>query len=108
MITLLSKLNKRLIVEQLQRMPDGRGSWTESWTEVGQVWASVNPVSSRERLQYQQMKRDVSHRIYVRYSDDFGGDVRFRLGTRIFVPVEPLNPSERSKLLEILAIEVVS
>lgn len=38
-------LNRRLVLEAAERLPDGAGGYLESWAGLGQVWAQILPGS---------------------------------------------------------------
>lgn len=41
-------LNRRLVLETEDRVPDGAGGFTVVWTVVGSVWAMIDPGPGRE------------------------------------------------------------
>lgn len=42
------RLNRLLVLETPQRLPDGAGGFTEAWLELGRLWAEITPRSGRE------------------------------------------------------------
>ena len=40
-------LNRRLVLEARERVPDGAGGYSESWTALGSHWAEVTPYRGR-------------------------------------------------------------
>jgi head-tail adaptor len=53
------RLARRLTLEHRQRVPDGAGGYSETWTPLGRLWAAVDarsgqaaagPVGERSRL----------------------------------------------------------
>jgi len=79
------RLDRRLVLEDPMRDPDGAGGFTETWTALGHVWANVVPQSGRETGDISAMR----YRITLRRAP-FGApsrprpDQRFRDGNRIF------------------------
>lgn len=59
-------LNRRLVLEVPQRMPDGAGGFTETWVELGVLWAEVTPRTGGERAGEELTLARVPYRIVVR------------------------------------------
>ena len=83
------KLNRKLMLEEAQRMPDGAGGWAINWVEVGIIWASVDAGSGRERAGEFLTVSTVSYRMTVRAAPHGAPsrpkpDQRFKDGSRIF------------------------
>ena len=45
------RLNRRLRLEEVTRVADGAGGFTEAWVEKGWLWAEVRSLSGRETTQ---------------------------------------------------------
>lgn len=78
-------LDSQLGLEDPMRIPDGAGGFTESWTELGKLWAHVMPQSGRESGDRSIMR----YRIFVRRmpTEDASRPrphQRFRDGDRIY------------------------
>ena len=83
-------LNRALVLEGVERAPDGAGGFTEVWTALGTLWAEVLPGSGSDTLGEERMLSAVPYRVTVR-----GAPVgaaarpragqRFREGTRLFL-----------------------
>lgn len=82
-------LNRRLVLEDVVRVADGAGGFTESWLPLGELWASLKAGSGRERLGGTLTVSAVPYRVIVRAAP-FGAasrprpDQRFRDGDRVF------------------------
>lgn len=55
----------RIIIQRTERTADGRGSWTNTWSLVARIKAAIQPISSKDRIEYAKANRQVSHKIYV-------------------------------------------
>ncbi|MCF6273693.1 MAG: head-tail adaptor protein [Rhodobacteraceae bacterium] len=44
------RLNRKLVLEERQKLPDGMGGFSESWVAKGALWASINAVGASEQL----------------------------------------------------------
>ncbi|MDH3264219.1 MAG: head-tail adaptor protein [Paracoccaceae bacterium] len=83
-------LNRRLVLEAPERVPDGAGGYTEVWTALGELWAEVRPGTGRESAGEFLTLSAVPYRIIVRAAP-VGAvsrpkpEQRFREGGRVFL-----------------------
>lgn len=82
-------LTRRLVLEEAVRLPDGAGGFSETWSELGTVWADIRPTGSRQRAGDAAVLSLVSYRIIVRAAPDGSprrpkAGQRFRDGARRF------------------------
>ncbi|MDF1621289.1 head-tail adaptor protein [Pseudothioclava nitratireducens] len=82
-------LNRRLVLEEAQRMPDGAGGYSLDWQALGEVWAQVTPGTGVERAGEFVTLASVPFRIVLRAAPEGSPrrprpEQRFRDGTRIF------------------------
>ena len=83
------RLNRKLVLEEAQRVPDGAGGWTLNWMALGTLWAAVDAGSGRERAGEFLTVSSVNYRITVRGAPQGAPsrpkpEQRFREGTRVF------------------------
>ena len=71
------RLNRRLVLEAPQRVPDGAGGFTESWAVLGRLWAQITPRSGRETAGAAMPLARVPLKIVVRAAP-VGSDARPR------------------------------
>jgi SPP1 family predicted phage head-tail adaptor len=103
--SLAAKLRHRVTIQSASQLSDGQGGFTETWTDGGEVYASIEPAKGYEKVQAMQMQTHVTHKIVMRYRTDVTTQSRLKFGTRIFWVKEVLNPKEENKTLEIKAQE---
>lgn len=83
------RLNRKLTLENLVRVPDGAGGFSDSWTPLGDHWAEVRTGIGRERsIEFTRISA-VYFRVIVRASPEGAPsrpkpDQRFREGNRLF------------------------
>ena len=83
------KLNRRLILEEAQRMPDGAGGFQLNWVPLGALWARLDAGAGRERAGEFLTVSSVPYRITVRAAP-YGApsrpkpEQRLRDGERVF------------------------
>ncbi|MGB3178969.1 MAG: head-tail adaptor protein [Albidovulum sp.] len=83
------KLNRKLILEEAQRVPDGAGGFVLTWATLGTHWARIEASSGRERAGEFVTVSTVSYRITVRAAVAGAPsrpkpEQRFREGARVF------------------------
>lgn len=92
-------LRTELALEQAVLEPDGLGGHAEAWSEVGLVFARVEPVSPASRFGAGQTLETVTHRITTRHRDDLKSGMRFRRQSRIFGIVTAHDPDDSGRYL---------
>ncbi|QJF51506.1 head-tail adaptor protein [Roseobacter ponti] len=84
------RLNRRLVLEEPQRLSDGAGGFSTQWHALGTLWADVTARTGRETAQSGAPVSAMSYRIIVRGAP-WGNaarpkpEQRFREGARIFL-----------------------
>ncbi|MEN8917627.1 MAG: head-tail adaptor protein [Octadecabacter sp.] len=84
------RLNRQLVLEAPTQVSDGAGGYTQDWTALGTLWASVTARSGREAAGVAAPLSRVAYKIIVRAAPT-GSDARpvanqrFRDGARRFV-----------------------
>lgn len=84
------RLNRKLVLENPNRMGDGAGGFAVAWQPLGIVWAEVTARSGRETTQAAAPISAMSFRIVLRATphgsiDRPKPEQRFRDGERIFL-----------------------
>jgi head-tail adaptor len=80
---------RRLVLEGVQRTPDGMGGFVETWAPRGTLWADIRPGVGREVADAFLARPEVALRIHVRGapvgapSRPVAGE-RFREGDRVY------------------------
>lgn len=109
----LPNLNRKLILEEPVRSPDGAGGFTQTWQALGQVWAEIKPGTGRERAAGFATVSTISFRITVRAAPEAAPsrpqpDQRFRAGSRIFRILAVTEAGAGAQYLTCFAQEEVS
>lgn len=82
-------LNRKLVLETPQHIPDGAGGQTVTWVALGEVWASIKATSGRVRGREAVSAARVPWKITLRAAP-LGSpsrprpEQRFRAGGRVF------------------------
>jgi SPP1 family predicted phage head-tail adaptor len=100
-----SELRHRLTLEQIERVSDESGGFTETWTTVATPWCDLRPLDGVETVEADRLAGRVSHEISLRYRPGVVPAMRFRKGTRVFHIVCVINVDERNRWLKCLCEE---
>lgn len=101
----MARYRHRINIQKRTRVFDGEG-WKYDWQTIDTVWASISPVSAQERLEWQKLDVEVTHKISLRpYPGINRVDYRLELGGRVFEIVSILNPKELGRRLDLVCIE---
>lgn len=100
-----SDLRHRLTLEQLSRVTDEGGGFSESWVTVATLFADLRPIGGDERFEADRLAGRVTHRIVLRYRAGVVPAMRFRTATRIFHIAAAIDADERRRWLNCLCEE---
>ncbi len=101
----IGRLRHRLVLESVERTPDGGGGATKTWIEEATVWADLRPLGGSESVVADHLSGRLSHEIVIRYRDGVTPAMRFRQDTRIFKISAVLDLEERHAFLRCLCTE---
>lgn len=103
-------LNRRLVLEEAQRSPDGGGGARLAWVAKGALWAEVRSGAGRERAGEFVTVSAASYRITVRAAQPGAPsrpkpEQRFREGSRVFLIQAVAEADARGRYLTCFASE---
>ena len=83
------RLNRRLILEAPQRVPDGSGGYAVNWLALGTHWAEISARGGNETIRSGEPVSEVAYRIVLRGAPVGSParplpEQRFRDGARTF------------------------
>jgi SPP1 family predicted phage head-tail adaptor len=104
-MTGIGELNRRLVLEEPVETPDGAGGVTRSYTLVMAVWAKVEPVTARFRVEADAPGANITHRITIRRRAAVTTRHRFKEGTRTYRIVSMHETDGTRRFLQIDAEE---
>ena len=99
-------LNKRITIQATTETPDGRGGFTEAWSDIGTCWADIRPLFAKQIFEYRSLNVHATHQIKVRASVDVDEDNRILYGTRIFEILTIENEAEAEVVKWLVCKEV--
>ncbi len=82
-------LNRKLTLEEPQKVPDGAGGFSTTWIALGEVWADIRVGTGREKADEFLTVSSLRFRITVRATPHGAPsrpkpEQRFRAGNRVF------------------------
>jgi len=104
------KLRHRLkILEPDQEQDSDTGDMETVWSELGTVWGSFEPYSTKEFIAAASNQNQTSCRAIVRYRTDITAGMRISFRSKLYEIVGPPLPDKESGLeyLTIMLAEVV-
>jgi len=100
-----SDLRHRLVLEELDRVSDEGGGFTETWAAAATVWCDLRPLAGSETVEADRLAGTVTHEIALRYRDGVAPAMRFRNAARVFHILSVINVDERNRWLKCLCEE---
>lgn len=97
--TQAGNLSVRLGLEQNFEIADGCGGFANQWSHAGDVWARIEPVTTRLETVAAAQEGRISHHIIMRFRDDVSRDYRLVKGMRIFLIINAYDPDESGRYL---------
>lgn len=92
-------LRHRMHVEALMEVPDGAGGFDETWQEIAECAAYIEPLSVKQNFAADQADERASHRVTIRYRQDIQSGQRFAFDGRFFRIVTVQDPDETKRYL---------
>lgn len=100
------KLRKRVSLQRPSTTFDAHGQEIVTYLTYMTVWASVVPLTGRERVLGEQIKSDVTVQVTIRHVKGVAAKHRVLFGERVLEIDAPLNTDERNRQLVLLCREV--
>lgn len=112
---MISAYRNLVSIQFPQKVSNGHGGWKTEYQNIETgIWASINPVSERERMEWQKLDVVVTHEINMPPRPWITEEARQQLkeyrivfGTRIFKIVSFRNPGERGKRMDFVCTEYI-
>jgi SPP1 family predicted phage head-tail adaptor len=114
-MAIANTLDKRILIQAPAAGEDGYGQPLEGWVDVftegdHKIYAGINPLSARELFAAQAAQSETSHRITVRYREQFANptDVatwRAVYRNRVFNITGAVNRNEGGRFVDLLCTE---
>ena len=105
----VGKMRHRLVVQtKASTQETTLGSWTLASTNTQTRWASIEPVTGRERIRAGQQVPEATHLIRMRYNTVVSPSDVLTKGARSFQIMSVIDLDERQIVLECMCKELVA
>jgi len=104
-------LNKRITIQRLVAGSPAVNSFGEpqnTWTDLAEVWGSVEPVQGREFWAQQQVQAEITIRVRIRYLSTVTAGMRVLYGSRILDIGSVIDPKEKHVEMQLMCSEGVT
>lgn len=101
------KLNKRVVIQKPVETQDSFGATITTWQSLGEVWASIQPLSAREAFNIRQVFAEVTHKVIIRYLAGVTPKCQIKYGSRTFDIEGVTSPNENGMSMELTCRELV-
>ena len=95
----IGDLRHRVRLQALALTPDGGGGFTESWSDLAEIWARIQPVAGVELMLGEQRQHRVTHDVMIRYRLGIQPSQRLIYDGRVFYVLGIVNAGERDAFL---------
>ena len=102
---LTARLNKRVTILRLDKVPDEYGELIDQWIDVATVWAAIEPLRGREYFASMAEHAEVTTRIRIRYRDDIDRTMRVQHGATVFEILHIIHPEFARRELQLMCKE---
>lgn len=101
------ELRHQITIQHKTVTRGGMGGEVITWSDVGTVWAAVEPISGREYFAAKTENAEVSHRIRIRHRNGITSGMRVSWGARVFDIQAVLDIQERGREIHLMCVEVI-
>jgi len=95
----IGALRHRVRLQTRSLTGDGGGGFTETWSDLAEIWAGIQPVSGIEIGLAEQRQHRVSHEVTIRYRLGVQPGQRLIHDGRALYILGLVNPGERNAFL---------
>lgn len=104
---MIGTMKHRITFKRPVKTKDGRGSWTESESEILTTWGTIASLNALEVQKYMSILPQIDRKIFIRYRDDIDSTCVGYFGSKKYEILGVVNPTEGNKLLKLLVKEVL-
>jgi len=98
-------LRHRITIQEPTSSVGALGEKIKSWADVSTIWAAIEPLRGREFLEAHQIEAEITTRFIIRYKSGLNTRMRIKFGIKYYKIESIINPDERNRYLEIMALE---
>jgi SPP1 family predicted phage head-tail adaptor len=103
----IGKLRHRITLQKYVSSKDSYGAENKVWSDLANVWASIEPISGKEYFAAQQVNAEVSTKIIIRYRKDVEPKMKIKYMGRYFEILSVIHTKEQKKELQLMCKELI-
>lgn len=100
------QLRQRVTLQRVTSVPNQYGEMVETWSDVVELYAAVEPLRGREFFDAEQVQAEISHRVRIRYYPGVVPTMRFVFGARHLAISAVINVDERRREMQCMCREM--
>ena len=100
----VGSMRHRITIQEKNLVDDGQGGFTNTWSDVATVWASIKEAKASEKLWAERLEQNITHRMAIRYRANLSTDMQIIYDGRTFQLHGIQDPDEKKHWL-ILKVE---
>jgi SPP1 family predicted phage head-tail adaptor len=100
-----ARMDKRVLLQGPSYSSDGQGGSQETWNDISQVWAQIQPLNGYEKMQAMMIQSPITHKVMMRYRSDVTTALRLLYQDRVFDIKEVINVDEAKAFLQLRCVE---
>lgn len=101
----IGRLRHLITVQEAVETTNSVGEVAETWTELDQVWAAIEPISGREFQAVQQIAAETTHKVTIRFLEGVTAKHRVLFGSRVFDILAVRDVEELGRFMDLLCRE---
>ena len=100
-------MRHRIRIQKQTSTRNKLGELVDSWEDVANVRASINPLSGRDFMAAMQDQAEVTHKVTIRYNADVKASMRVLYGNRVFDILHIIDVWEQHREMTLLCKELI-
>jgi len=100
--------DKYITLQLSTKTRDAYGREQETWVDVAQIWAQIQPLRGREFFDAQKTNVELTHRITISYRANVTPNMRAKFGRRLYYFQAPLNIDAANREIQIMSREALT
>ena len=93
-----SDLRHQIVLQSCTNTRDGEGGFIEGWKTESTTWASISPITAKQRDYYNSLSTEITHIVKIRGDVSCLDTYQIKFGDRIFEILTVENIQERDVL----------
>ena len=102
---MIGQLKHRAKIEKMHKTDNGRGGWTETPQDLGEVWVAHYRITQRLLTEFRQRGLEAEEKFMARYNEDIDDTTRMTVNGRKYRVESVELPTDPTDYMSIYALE---